>query len=594
MLIQLKNKRLIDLPIRSIFVITVTITSLFILFSLILQTEPVNFQSLNVLNRKNNQSINYEISLANEKLSSDSWNFINHNRRLETTIKCVGSLYNQSCLYTNLYYVDSTFTVLIVNGSKLPKFSVRTNALVFWETTPQTRVFGSYADLEKFVRTVINPKMIPSVTLYFGQAWHYNVGHALFDGLYPGYVALIRFPPRHLYPFRILAGISDCNDCWSEDIYSRFGGLGILKETVLNQMSKGKWFMFDELIMGSGTLCQRCIQPNLQLPGGVELDASRLFRDRMYQQHGFIPSFVRKKSSSEGRTFRTILLAYIIDNKRFTSDDRKELNDAINEINNYTNSYLNKTMDNQTKLEWPLINVTYLHYNHIKVDNLNTTRINATLIDSRSPTYELIDNDFITQLKFIRKMDIHLSGPGTGQMYQTFLSDGSIHINLGGKSPWGWNGGEEGLANITKAYTSYMEQYMTSGTPYIKALYYPINERPKGIKKDQVIQLIRQAGQMILEGFHLPVDPQKNLASDGQLFVEMCEKDKEFCSLVTERTPGKSFHCVSLWVEDIIHEHRQWSLGGFIDGSSNVTCPFNHTLLQQLRYKYGIKHHSDT
>ncbi|CAF5143952.1 unnamed protein product, partial [Rotaria sp. Silwood1] len=166
--------------------------------------------------------------------------------------------------------------------------------------------------------------------------------HLLFDGLYPGYVALIRFPPRHLQPFRILAGVNDCNDCWSEDVYSRFGGLGLLRLSVLNKMSKSKWFMFEELVMGSGTFCQRCTQPNLQLPGGIELDASRLFRDRMYQQHGLVHSIVRQKSSSERRTSHDLLQAYIIDNKRFTSEDRKEIDDAMNEINNYTNLYLNK------------------------------------------------------------------------------------------------------------------------------------------------------------------------------------------------------------------------------------------------------------
>ncbi|CAF4402611.1 unnamed protein product, partial [Rotaria sordida] len=97
-------------------------------------------------------------------------------------------------------------------------------------------------------------------------------------------------------------GIDNCNTCWSEDIYSRFGGLGILKQSVLNKMSKGHWFMFEELVMGSGTLCQRCTQPNFQLPGGVELDGSRLFRDRIYQQHGLIHPIIRQKSSSEGRT----------------------------------------------------------------------------------------------------------------------------------------------------------------------------------------------------------------------------------------------------------------------------------------------------
>ncbi|CAF3271884.1 unnamed protein product, partial [Rotaria sp. Silwood2] len=443
--------------------------------------------------------------------------FTHKNKTLETTIQCVGSLYNQSCLYHNLYYVDSEFMILSVKGQHLPSYSVRTDAFALWPTTPNKRVFDSYSDLEKFVRTIIDPKIIPSVTLYFGQYWHDNIGHALFDGLYPAYVALIRFSPRHLHPFRILARVSNCNDCWSEDIYSRFGGLGILKQSVLNKMSKGNWFMFEELVMGSGTLCQRCTQPNLQLPGGVELDASRLFRDRMYQQHGLIHPIVRQKSSSEKRTSNDLLLAYIIDNKHFTSEDRKEIADAIDEINDYTDFYLDKATNNTTKLQWPLVRAYYIFYNEVGTESFSSVQINSTSTDSRSLTYELIENNFIGQLKILRQMDIHITGPDTGQMYQTFLSDGSVTINLGGVKP-------RGSENTDKAYSSYLEQHMTSGTPYIKGLYYPINERPKGIKKDEVIKLIRQASQLILEGFSLPVNARDNLAPDGQLFVEMCEK----------------------------------------------------------------------
>ncbi|CAF4964411.1 unnamed protein product [Rotaria sp. Silwood1] len=179
-------------------------------------------------------------------------------------------------------------------------------------------------------------------------------------------------------------------------------------------------------------------------------------------------------------------------------------------------------------------------------------------------------------------MDIHITGPGTGQMYQTFLSDGSVTINIGGIRPWG-------AEKTEKAYSSYLEQHMTSGTPYIKGLYYPINERPKGIKKDEIVKLIRQASQLILEGFSLPVNPRDNLAPDGQLFVEMCEKDKEFCSSVTTRTTDRDFTCLEFWIEDFVHEYRQWQLGGFVDNGRNLSCAFNRSLLHELRKKYGIK-----
>ncbi|CAF4147821.1 unnamed protein product, partial [Rotaria magnacalcarata] len=119
--------------------------------------------------------------------------FIRQNKTWETTIQCVGSLYNQSCLYHNLYYVDGTFMILTVEGNYLRPYSVRTDAFNLWPTTPNKRFFDSYSNLEKFVRNTIDPKIIPFVTVYFGQYWHYNIGHALFDGLYPAYVALIRF-----------------------------------------------------------------------------------------------------------------------------------------------------------------------------------------------------------------------------------------------------------------------------------------------------------------------------------------------------------------------------------------------------------------
>ena len=514
------------------------------------------------------------IHIQNTKMNKHILSFDN-SKGLETKIECVGPLYNQSCLYKNLYYVNNTFMILTVKGRHLPLYSVRTDAFMLQAITPEKLQFDTYSLLEKFVRNIVNPEIFPSVTVYFGQIWHNNIGHALFDGLYPAYIALIRFPPRHLHPFRLFVDIDPCDNCWSEDVYSRFAGLGIFKQSILSPMSTKKWFMFDELIMGSGNLCQRCIQSNLQLPGGVTLDASRLFRDRTYKQYDLIPSFVRKKSSSEGRTPTDVLFGCIIANIRFSAHDLKQINEAIFEINNYTDFYLNQIVNNRTKLEWPLIRLTFINYEQIKADKNISIEINAT-------KDQLMDDRFRNQLKLVHQMDIHVSAPGTAQMYQTFLSDGSVSINLGGLRQWR-------SENASEPYTSYLEQYVTSGTPYIKGLYYPINERRKGIKKEIVIQLIRQAGQMILQGFSLPVNPHENLATDGQLFVELCQLDREFCSFITERSWGKDLACLDFWVEDLVHEDFQWKIGGFIRGDRNVSCPFNRSLLRQLRDKYQIK-----
>jgi hypothetical protein len=528
--------------------------------------------------------INKNHSIGNYVFSRLDSLFLGENNSLETTARCVGHLRNQSCLYKNLYYINSTFMVFIVKGSILPVLTVRTYTFGTETLTPARREFDSYSDLEKLVRDSLDPMVIPGVTLFFTFPWLGNIGHSLFDALYPAYVALIRFPPRHLRPFRLLSEIDECRTCRDEELFSRFAGVGIMKYYILKDMSDGNWFVFDELVMGSGFLCQRCTQPNLQLPGGVELDGSRLFRERMYSQHGIIPPVKRQKHSAEGRNRQHVLRASIISNKRFTDADMKEMSAAIYEINNYTITHQNESLINISKLEWPLIHVSFLYYGQIEARKRKSSRFNATPVDARSPTYELKENYFMDQLRFMRTMDIHITGPGTGQMYQTFLADGSVVINVGGLQPL-----MPENRNIT--YTTYLEQYMTSGAPYLKGLYYPINERPKGIKREHLVKLIRQAAKMIMSGFSIPVNPMESLAPDGLLFIEMCEKDKRFCELVTSRAPNVNFDCYHFWVDEWIHERGQWKGVNGTDWNTKDTCPFNHTLLRELRVKYNIQHY---
>jgi hypothetical protein len=502
------------------------------------------------------------------------------NKNLETSFECIGSPHNQSCLYKNLYYTNRTFWIFTTKKITYPLPNVRIGAWVLKELSPSRHRFYSYAALDEFIRHKVNPVVIPNLTLYFHQPWLSNIGHALFDGLYPAYVALIRFPPRHLQPFRImLSTFNNYRNPFSEDVYNRFAGLGTINVSTIEDMSVGKWVVFEELVMGSGSLCQRCLQPNLQLPGGIELNGSRLFRDRMYQQHGLALPISRQNHSAERRDAQRPLKAYVIDNKRFTSQDRIEINAAIDEINRYTDTHLDQTVDNQTKLHWPLVYVSYISYPLITVRNDGFLQLNASEIEMKTSSN---NSKMMGHLRLLQDMNIHISGPGTGQMYQTFLSDGSVNINLGGLSYI--------KQSITREnYTSFLEQYMTSGTPYIKGLYYPINERTKGIKKEILIKLIREAAQLILNGFSIPVNPKDNLAPDGQLFIEMCKLDKKFCRAVTDRWREENSWCIDTWPEDIVYENGVWSLQGIrTDDGKNLTCPYNQTLLHQLRQNYNI------
>ena len=245
-----------------------------------------------------------------------------------------------------------------------------------------------------------------------------------------------------------------------------------MKLGVLNKASLTTWFVFESIVIGSGNMCQRCTQPNLQLPGGVELDGSRLFRHRTYARHDFLPPIFRQQHSDENCNRKDPLIAYIIHNKRFTAEDMIEMNAAMSEINIDTDIQLNNTKlkINTTQKQRPLIRIPYLYYSHVEAKKNISQYFSMTGTDSRTATSESAETKLAAELRILRTMDIHITGPGTGQLFQTFLPDGSVTINLEGL---GW----QTHKNKRSAYESFMEEYVTAGTPYIKGVYYPINDR---------------------------------------------------------------------------------------------------------------------
>jgi hypothetical protein len=140
----------------------------------------------------------------------------------------------------------------------------------------------------------------PGVTLHCNQHWHRNIGHALFDRLYPAYLALIRFSSKHLETFRIFAGLDNphCDICFREDIYACFACLELLTSNSIDQIMPCRCLVFEELIVVVGMMCQRCIQSNYQLSDGLTLDGSRLFRDGMCKQHGLLQPDVRRNHAA--------------------------------------------------------------------------------------------------------------------------------------------------------------------------------------------------------------------------------------------------------------------------------------------------------
>lgn len=230
----------------------------------------------------------------------------------------------------------------------------------------------------------------------------------------------------------------------------------------VHQASSGR-HRFDEMVIGIGSNgAKKDINGNLTLGACRELNACRLFRDRMYRAYKLEPPPAVSARPGDA-PFRAIL----IENKRYPKTMLESLVSAF---------HADKSLKNGMTLElisWSP-NVT-----HLSMQN----------------------GDLTEHLKVIRSTDVHISGPGTGQMYQTLLPDGAVHINLG--APAGCPRG-------------YMEEYMAEGAPYLRALYYT---NPGGlIDPGMFLSVVRQAKEILTRGLSMPVPIGTNLSPVGQVY----------------------------------------------------------------------------
>jgi len=107
--------------------------------------------------------------------------------------------------------------------------------------------------------------------------------------------------------------------------------------------------------------------------------------------------------------------------------------------------------------------------------------------------------NFTRHMEIIRQTDIHVSGPGTGQMYQTFLPDGAVHVNLGQLI----TGGDFCLK--CKVMQGFMEEYMAEGAPYLKVLFHPQYKTNARVTRETLTPLIQEAGWLLRLG--IPARP---------------------------------------------------------------------------------------
>jgi hypothetical protein len=512
---------------------------------------------------QDNSSIKHSNSIQNPINESQKWRK-DKSRKYSSSVRCIGPEQNRSCLYKNLYFEKGNWYLFRVGKDanvSFPYGSVVHGYFCFFNRVenmgidapviPKVRNFRSEESILGYISRRDRFSMMPGLTVMIGDPYVKNIGHALFDGLYPIFLSLVRFK-RHRQQFdTVFHPLKSTYDLSHATIFRRFSGgrLHWLPDLTAASEQRGALFMFEEFVMGSGGMCQRCVNPRYELPGGYELDGARLFRDRMYHYFNLL-SPVRRASSMDERRDGAALRGVVVMNKRFTASHLAAIDSVMRRVH----------------------------------DAASPLNLQLSLVDfaahpgqNRYGRVDLLSKDHLpleAHLRLLSASDMYISAPGTAIMYVPFMPDGSVLVALGAYGKINqWHGVAAG----------FMEQYVAAGCPYLRAVMYPIHRLQEGLDADVLYGLVAQAAALIRSDFAMPVDQDatSSLAPDGRLFREMCARDADFCRAATDRMRGWD-ECNSFWVEEFVAEGGHWAPG------QSCSRRFNHTLLRELKVKYGL------
>ena len=342
---------------------------------------------------------------------------------------------NATCLFSNIY---------VHKGSSTPHAYVikGTQSAEQFKNLPRLQYYGTYDGNDKIIVDEYDSKeellaaardadKYPNdLTAAFTTWWAHNVGHGIFDGIWPIFVGLVRMglkddAPFHPYLVR----------CMNPAKEQEFGGNNFAEGVVLDTYralsfstvsacepghlgyrqvdAHGGSVRFPLFVYGNGHLGQRTMNADYELPGGRI--ALRKFRDRIFSNLGIQP---REGESCpfENRKLR----ANIFYNKRYSDKEILAIMDVIKRSRSLSN-----------------VSIRFIDWSTLK-----TTR---------------------DQLQVVSDTDIYVSGPGTGFMFSSFLNDGSVVINLGGKRL---------EHSDVFPIPGYMEEYISAASPHVRALYY--------------------------------------------------------------------------------------------------------------------------
>ncbi len=356
-----------------------------------------------------------------------------------------------SISYTNLYYLYGQFVYLSLTPVDLPMVNIWNHMAGL---KPIVKVFESQEALTMFADRISRDIMEVDLAVYAPVTWSENIGHAIYDSFYPMNLALIKFS-RHLEDFTHVVSYWDSS--YSSMSYSMIEDFSHNKIIELSKLG-GKNIHFKTLISGSGRVGNRVMREDYTLYG-AKYDGMKLFKKRLLETYNIE---VNKPVSR----FKPKMI--IIDNKRYSKEEREELFKVVNH-------FKGKGYD-----------IEYIFWERLR--------------------------PLSKQLEFLSNVDIQITGPGTGMCYMPFMKKGAVNVNLGCIKH---------VLNQPEntAFPAYMSQAFCAGAHKISTVYHD-RLLCEDLNAEAVIRTVNIAIYMIREG----IISTDNHYTDAKVLIEYCKR----------------------------------------------------------------------
>lgn len=406
-----------------------------------------------------------------------------------SSYKTIDTINQLSIEYKNLYSIDGVIYYFTLANENLPLVNKFTD---LYKWAPVVKVFNSEEEIDNYLSSFNSIQNVELATLG-DNLWYGNIGHALFDGLYPLYLALVKFGYKDS-SFTLLSSDWDNKQAMAYDIITKFSGNHLME---YHHLDKSKLIYFKTLVAGTGMAGNRVINTEYTLYGEKEYKALSLFKDRLLKAYNIqIDKPINKKYK-----------AIIIRNKRFS---------------NYEISVINQVID----LFKDKLDIKFIDWYH----------------DYRS---------FEEQMKELEDVDIHITGPGTGMLYMPFLKKGAVNINLGYMEHTQTNSSRPNLfikesSAIDHILPGWMEQCVCSAANYVTTLYYNRFSN-NNLEIQELESIINKAIVVLDSGFTI----SNNHNIDALVFKEYCKR-VDNADKVAEYLTGIGF-----FIELFVNEHPE-------------------------------------